>query len=255
MSAPDFRLDGKTALVTGASRGIGAAIAATYAKAGANVVLASRSIEGLTGVAEAIKKEGGEATPMACHTGYLEQIQDTVAKTEERYGAIDILVNNAAANPYFGPMVDADERAYDKTMSVNLKGYFFMAQAAARVMIKNQKGGSIIHVASVAGVSPAYFQGIYSMTKAGVISMSKALAKELGAQGIRSNAIAPGLTKTKFASVLIETKEILDVALQNIPLGRYAEPGEMAGAALFLASDASSYVNGTVLCVDGGMMA
>ncbi len=251
MTQLDFRLDGRVALITGGSRGIGEAIARVYAHAGAKVVIASRYMENLKPVADSIAADGGDITPFVCHMGYTEQIRELTRKTVETYGTIDILVNNAATNPFFGNMVDAEEIAWDKTVSVNLKGYFFMAQEAAKVMIKNGSG-NIINIASIAGMSPPPMQGIYAITKAGVISMTKGFAKELGPLGIRVNAIAPGLTDTKFASVLIQTKEILELALQHIPLKRYAAPLEMAGAALFLASDASAFVNGAVFTIDGG---
>lgn len=254
MTQMDFRLDRRVALITGGSRGIGEAIARVYASAGAKVVIASRYIENLKPVADSIAAEGGDVTPIVCHMGYTEQIRELAKQTIEKYGTIDILVNNAATNPFFGDMVDAEETAYDKTMDVNLKGYFIMAQEAAKAMM-NDGGGTIINIASIAGMSPPAMQGIYAITKAGVISMTKGFAKELGPHGIRVNAIAPGLTDTKFASVLIHTKEILEPALQRIPLRRYAAPLEMAGAALFLASDASAFVNGEVLTIDGGAVA
>lgn len=251
MAEADWRLDGRVAIITGGSRGIGAAIARAFARAGARVVICSRYMENLEKVAQAVAAEGGEITPLVCHMGYVDQIENLAARTVDKYGTIDILVNNAATNPFFGFMINADEKVWDKTVSVNLKGYFFMAQAAARVMIKNG-GGRIINIASVAGLSPSIMQGIYSITKAGVISLTRGLAKELAPHNIRVNAIAPGLTNTKFSAVLIKTKEILEQALREIPLKRYAEPEEMVGAALYLASEASAYVNGAVINVDGG---
>ncbi len=256
----DFRLDGRVAIVTGGSRGIGEAIARRFVRAGAKVVIASRYMENLERVSKAVTEECkelsdcGEITPIVCHMGYIDQIKNLAAKTVEKYGSIDILVNNAATNPFFGLMIDADERAWDKTVSVNIKGYFFMAQEAALVMKKN-KWGRIINIASTAGYSTPLMQGIYGTTKAGVIALTKGFAKELAEFNIRTNAIAPGLTNTKFASVLINTKEILEHALDRIPMNRYAEPLEMSGAALFLASDASSFVNGTVITIDGGSLA
>lgn len=256
----DLRLDGRVAIITGGSRGIGEAIARRFVKAGANVVIASRYMENLEVVSKSVTEERknhsdwGDITPIVCHMGYIDQITNLASKTVEKYGSIDILVNNAATNPFFGLMIDADERAWDKTVSVNLKGYFFMAQEAARVMREN-KWGRIINIASTAGFSTPLMQGIYGTTKAGVIAMTKGFAKELAEFNIRVNAIAPGLTNTKFASVLINTKEILNHALDRIPMKRYAEPPEMAGAALFLASDASSFVNGTVITIDGGSLA
>ena len=254
MNEIDFRLDGRVAVVTGGSKGIGEAIARAFVKAGAKVVIASRYMQNLEKVADSVLNEGGEITPIVCHMGYVDQIRNLTDSTVKKYGKIDILVNNAATNPFFGNMIDADEGVWEKTVSVNLKGYFFMAQEAAKVMAANG-GGKIINIASVAGLSPSPMQGIYSITKAGVISMTKGMAKELAPHNIRVNAIAPGLTDTKFASILINTKEILDYALERIPLARYAAPYEMAGAALFLASEASSFATGMVITVDGGSRA
>jgi NAD(P)-dependent dehydrogenase (short-subunit alcohol dehydrogenase family) len=172
----------------------------------------------------------------------------------KKYGRVDVLVNNAAANPYFGSVLDVPEGAYDKTFEVNTKGYFFMAQKAARIMA-DQKAGSIINIASVAGLRGSSFQAVYGMTKAAVIMMTKVYAKELGPMGVRCNAICPGLTETHFAKVLIETEDIYQSTLQNIPLKRHAQPSEIAGAALYLASDASSYTTGSIIVVDGGSTA
>ena len=247
----DFRLDGRVAVIAGGSRGIGEQIARTFAKVGAKVVIASRYMKNLEPVAESVRAEGGEITPIVCHIGYLDQIRNLAAKTVEKYGTIDVLVNNAGTNPFFGPMVEAEEWAWDKTVSVNLKGFFFMSQEAARVMMKNG-GGKIINIASVGGFRATPNQGIYAITKAGVISLTKGMAKELAEHNIRVNAIAPGLVNTRLAAHLINTKEILDRALERTPMLRYAEPEEMAGAALFLASDASSFMTGTAMTLDGG---
>ncbi len=250
----NFSLKDRIALITGASRGIGEAVALTFAANGAHCILVSRKIEGLETVVEKIKENGGSAEAIACNTGHLDQIGNLYNTIKEKYGKLHILVNNAATNPFFGEMLNADERAWDKTNEVNLKGPFFMIQRAVPLMFE-AGGGSIINVSSVGGVSPALLQGIYSVTKAGLISMTKAYAKELGNKNIRVNALLPGLTDTKFASVLINTEAILDVALQSVPMGRYAKPEEMAGAVLYLASDASSYTTGTCIVCDGGMLA
>jgi NAD(P)-dependent dehydrogenase (short-subunit alcohol dehydrogenase family) len=247
----NFNLKDKVAIVTGASRGIGEAIARTFADNGATVVLSSRKQESLDAVASSIKASGGEALPIACHTGKMEMIDALFEQVMKTYGRVDILVNNAAANPYFGSVLEVPESAYDKTFEVNTKGYFFMAQKAARIMAE-QKKGSIVNIASVAGLRASPFQAVYGMTKASVIMMTKAYAKELGPAGVRCNAICPGLTETHFAKVLIETEEIYQVALQSIPLRRHAQPSEIAGAALYLASDASSFTTGSVVVVDGG---
>ncbi len=249
-----FDLDGKIAFVSGASRGIGAAIAQLLAQQGAHVILSSRRIEGCQAVADAITAAGGQATVMACHIGEMEQISAVFAQIREQFGRLDILVNNAAANPHFGNILDTDLGAFQKTVDVNIRGYFFMSVEAGKLM-REHGGGSIINVASVNGVSPALMQGIYSVTKAAVISMTKAFAKDCAPFGIRCNALLPGLTDTKFASALTSNEAILKHALQIIPLKRVADPGEMAGAVLYLASDASIYTTGTTLTVDGGMLA
>ncbi len=255
MPIADFSLNDKVAVVTGASRGIGEAIARGFAEHGATVVIASRKQEALDPVAASIAKDTGQrCEPKACHTGDPEAIGRLFEWVKSEFGRCDILVNNAATNPYFGPAVDMDMGAFDKTFEVNVKGYFLMTQHAARMMVE-QGGGSIINVASVGGISPGPMQAAYSMTKAAVISMTKAFAKELGSAKVRVNAICPGVVDTKFASVLINTPEIYEQFIHQIPLGRHAQPSEMAGLAIYLASDASSYTTGAAIISDGGMLA
>ncbi len=251
-----FSLEGKNAVVTGASRGIGEAIARAFAHRGARVVLSSRKQEALDAVAESINDEVGaeRALPIACHTGTPEQIEALFDRVGSELGRLDILVNNAATNPFFGAAVDCSERAYDKTFDVNVKGYFLMTQRAAKMMAA-QGSGSIINIASINGITPAPFQVVYSMTKAAVISMTRGFAKELGGKGVRVNAIAPGLVETKFASALINNPAILEAVNQMTPMGRHAQPSEMVGAALYLASDAASYTTGAVIVCDGGATA
>ncbi|HLT04701.1 MAG TPA: SDR family oxidoreductase [Pseudomonas sp.] len=249
-----FDLDGKIAFVSGASRGIGEAIARLLAQQGAHVIVSSRKVESCEAVAEAIRDEGGQATAIGCHIGEMEQIRATFAEIRERFGRLDILVNNAATNPQFGHVLDTDLTAFQKTVDVNIRGYYFMSVEAGRLM-KAQGGGSIINVASINGVTPGEFQGVYSVTKAAVISMTKVFAKECAGLGIRCNALLPGLTDTRFASALTSNEAILKMALQRIPLKRVAAPSEMAGAVLYLASDASSYTTGVALNVDGGYLA
>lgn len=248
-----FDLDGKIAFVSGASRGIGEAIAKLLAQQGAHVIVSSRKIEGCQAVAEAIIAEGGQATPIACHIGEMEQIQSVFQQIRERFGRLDILVNNAATNPQFCNVLDTELSAFQKTVDVNIRGYFFMSVEGGKLMRENG-GGSIINVASINAVSPGDFQGIYSITKAGVINMTKVFAKECAQFGIRCNALLPGLTDTKFASTLVKNESILNIALQRIPLKRVADPSEMAGAVLYLASEASSYTTGVALNVDGGFL-
>lgn len=249
-----FDLNGKVAFVSGASRGIGEAIAKLLAQQGAHVIVSSRKIDGCQAVADAINTAGGTATAIACHIGELEQIQSVFAQIREQFGRLDILVNNAATNPQFCHILDTDVSAFQKTVDVNIRGYFFMSVEAGKLM-REHGGGSIINVASINGVTPGHFQGIYSVTKAAVINMTKAFAKECAPQGIRCNALLPGLTDTKFASALVKNDAIREQALQHIPLHRVADPSEMAGAVLYLASDASSYTTGVSLNVDGGYLA
>ncbi len=246
----DFALEGKITLITGASRGIGEAIATTLAEYGAHCILVSRKTEGLEKVAAKIVAGGGKAEACACHMGDTDQIEGLLATVGEKFGRLDILINNAATNPYFGPMIDAQEPAWDKTFEVNLKGPFFMIQHAARLM-KASGGGAIVNVSSVNAVTPMPYQGIYAITKAGLVSMTKSYAKELVGDNIRVNALLPGLTATKLAGVIAENEEVLNA----IPMKRAAQPTEMAAAVLYLVSDASSYTTGASIICDGGLTA
>lgn len=254
MSKKDlFDLSGRVALITGASRGIGESVARTLASYGAHVIVSSRKIDGCEAVASSIRDAGGSAEAYACHIGEMDQIEAVWSHIENTHGRLDILVNNAATNPHFGPIEDTDLGAFQKTVDVNVRGYFFMCARGARLM-KKGGGGAIVNVASVNGVAPGHFQGIYSVTKAAVISMTKAFAKELGQQKIRVNALLPGLTDTKFASALTTNESIKKQALTHIPMNRMADPDEMAGTVLYLVSDASTYTTGTCVNVDGGYL-
>lgn len=248
-----FDLTGKIALVSGASRGIGESISRLLAAQGAHVILASRKADACERVAASIREDGGRAEVMACHIGEMEQIEQIFAGIQEKHGRLDILVNNAAANPYFGSIQDTDLGAFNKTIDVNIRGYFFMSSRAIKLMEKNG-GGSIVNVASVNGIIPGHFQGIYSISKAAVISMTKSFAKECAPLGIRVNALLPGATETKFASALTQNPAILGELLRHVPMGRVAQPDEMAGAVLYLVSPAASYTTGTCLNVDGGYL-
>ncbi len=249
-SLNEFSLKGKVALVTGGSRGIGQAIAVGLANAGADVALASRKLPDLEEVAKQVKATGRKSLAVAAHVGRLDEINNLVSKVKEEFGKIDILVNNAATNPTMAPAIDVDERAWDSIMNLNLKGLFFLSQAVARLM-KEQGGGKIINVASVAGITPDILS-VYSISKAGVIMATRTMAQQWAQYNIRVNAIAPGLTKTRFSEALWGNQDILQGALLGTPLRRIAEPEEMVGAVIFLASDASSYVTGQVLPIDGG---
>jgi len=246
------RLAGKVAIVTGASRGIGAAIAAQMAEEGAKVVLVSRKIDGLDAVAAEIRGQGGEATAIACHVGHRDQREDMLDKALKTYGKVDVLVNNAATNPHFGPMLSIDGGAWDKTFEVNVKGYFGMIQLVAGHLQQRNAKGSIVNIASVVGLMAAPMQGVYAMTKAAVISMTRTLAMELGGSRIRVNAIAPGLIETKFAQVLVDNDAIRSSIVDRTAAGRVGQPRDISGGAVFLASDESDYITGDVMVIDGG---
>ncbi|HPI92007.1 MAG TPA: SDR family oxidoreductase [Deltaproteobacteria bacterium] len=254
MERVEFNLEGKTALITGASRGIGEAIAVTLADYKAQCILVSRKTDALRGVAEKIATRGGKAEVMACHVGDLKQIEGLMGQIRERYGKLHILINNAATNPYFGEMIGADEGIWDKTFDVNLKGPFFLIKHAAALMTESG-GGSIVNVSSINGVKPAPYQGIYSITKAGLISMTQAFAKELAARNIRVNALLPGLVDTHFSKAIMDNEAIHDYAVKMIPMNRHAVPREIAGAVLYLVSDAASFTTGASFVVDGGALA
>ncbi len=247
----EITLQDKIVVVTGASRGIGAAIAAAAATAGASVVLASRKQEGLDEVAEQIRAAGGTALPIAAHTGQPEGVDALFEQTVAEFGTVHGLVNNAATNVYFGPMLGIDEPAWDKIFEVNVKGYFNASRAFAR----STSGGAIVNIASVTGMRAAPMQGVYGMTKAAVISMTQTLSVELGPADIRVNAIAPGLVETRFSRVLVEDDAMRDMFVRRTALGRHAQPDEIAGAAVYLLSDAASYMTGQVMVLDGGMTA
>lgn len=248
-----FDLTGKIALVTGASRGIGESIAKLLAQYGAHVIVSSRKLEGCQTVVDSIVEAGGSAEAIACHIGEMEQIESIFSQINSKHGRLDILVNNAAANPYFGHVLDTDLSTFQKTVDVNIRGYFFMSTMGAKLM-KENVGGAIVNVASINGVIPGDYQGIYSITKAAVISMTKAFAKECAQFNIRVNALLPGGTDTKFASTLVNNPKILEQMMHHVPMKRVAQPDEMAGTVLYLVSHASSYTTGTAINVDGGFL-
>jgi NAD(P)-dependent dehydrogenase (short-subunit alcohol dehydrogenase family) len=254
MARDHFNLDGRVALVAGASRGIGEAIAKRLAEYGATVLVTSRKLEGCEVVAQAIREAGGRAEALACHIGDLAQIERTFEHIDKTYGRLDILVNNAAANPYYGHILDTPVAAFEKTIEINLRGYFYMSVEAGKRM-RAQGKGSIVNVASANGITPGDKQAVYSMTKAAILNMTQAFANECGQWNIRVNALVPGVTKTRFAQALHDDESFLGPARARTPLNRSAEPEEMAGAVLYLCSDAASYTTGTFVTVDGGYLA
>lgn len=247
-----FDLTGKVAIVTGSSKGIGRSIAQGLAENGAKVVISSRKQEAVDAVVEEFKQSGWEATGIACHIGDAEQRKNLIEHTIATYGRLDILVNNAAINPYYGPLEATGEEVFDKIMDVNVKAPWLLSNLAQPHM--KQEGGSIINISSVEGVHPGFRLGLYSMTKAALIMLTKNQAKEWGKYGIRSNVVCPGLIKTKFSEALWTDEKTLDMYTNTIPLKRMAEPEEMAGLVMLLASEAGSYMTGGVYTADGGYL-
>jgi NAD(P)-dependent dehydrogenase (short-subunit alcohol dehydrogenase family) len=238
-------------LVTGASRGIGSAIAEALAEQGAQVVLSSRKQADLDKEAATINERYPErATAIAAHAGKPEELEQLVKEVMKRFSRIDILVNNAATNPYFGPIIGAELSAWDKTFEVNLRGMFILTKLVYEASMES-RGGAVVNVASVGGLRPGVGLGVYNVTKAGVIMLTRQLAKELGGK-VRVNAVAPGIIKTRFAEALWGSEAIMERVMATNPMGRIGTPDEVAGAVVFLASDAASYINGEVVVIDGG---
>ena len=248
-----FELEGKVAIVTGASKGIGKSIAEALAEYGAKVVVSSRDQNSVDEVADEIKAKGFEAIGISCHVGRNDQRKILVEKTIAAYGGVDILVNNAATNPVFAPIEGIENEIFDKVMNVNVKACFDLAKLCFPSM-KDRKGGSIINIASVEGMKPSNGLSIYSVSKSALIMLTQSQASEWGKYGIRSNAICPGLIKTKFSQALWTNEALMKQVNNHLPLRRAAETSEMAGLAVYLASEASSYTTGTVLNADGGHM-
>ncbi len=248
-----FSLEGKVAIITGSSKGIGEAIARTFAEKGATVVISSRKQEACNKVADALKADGLKAVAIACHVGSADDRKALIDKTVSELGGVDILVNNAGTNPVFGPVEEASEAIFDQIMNVNVKAPWDLANKCLQSM-KERGGGSIINISSVEGELPEEGLGIYSTSKAAVSMLTKSQAKEWGKHGIRVNAISPGLIKTKFSAALWTNKEIMEEIKNTSPLGRMGEPEEIAGIALLLASDAGSFITGSLLTVDGGFL-
>ena len=251
---PLFQLDGKVAIVTGASRGIGEAVARGLAEFGAKIVVSSRKQEAVDAVAETFNNDGLEAIAIAANMGNVEEAHALIDQSVDAYGGIDIVVNNAAANPVFGPIQNTEERAFNKIIDVNLKGPFELCKKAYPIL-KQRGGGSIIHISSIGGLTPEPGIGIYSVSKAGLINLTKAMAQDWGADNIRVNAICPGLIKTKFSEALWGNEPILERFLQHLPLKRVGTSDDIAGLAVYLASDAAAYCTGSMYLIDGGYAA
>ena len=254
-----FSLKDKVAIVTGGSRGIGQAIAYGFAKAGAKVVITSRKAQDLEATAAEIKAFGAEVLVIPAHLGKMEDIKKVVDTVMAKYGRIDILVNNAGASPAMGTVLDSDERLWDTIMNLNMKGLYFLSQACAKVM-KNQGGGKIINVASIDGFKPEPFVSVYSISKAGVRMITKAFAMELAPHNIQVNTIAPGPVSTKMMDSHFfhlppeEAQKAKDALEKLLPMKRIGQPDDIAGAAIYLASEASSYTTGTEIIIDGGVL-
>lgn len=248
-----FSLKGKNAIVTGATRGIGLAIARGFLQSGANVTLCSRRQEGVNAALDALKEFDGRLQGLAVHIGNPKDLELLVQQSEEKFGAPHILINNAGTNPYFGPIVESEDWAWEKTMDVNLKGPYRLSRLVSKRMI-DASGGSIVNIASIAGLSAAPLQGIYSVSKAGLIMLTKVMARELGQHNIRVNCICPGVIKTKLSEALWKDEETEMQFAKLKALGRVGTTDELVGAAIYLASDAGSFTTGAMIQVDGGMV-
>jgi len=248
-----FSLAGHNAIITGGTRGIGLAIAGGFLEAGATVTLCSRKQENVDQALAELKSHAGQLLGITAHVGLAEDLKNLVNTASEKFGPVNVLVNNAGTNPYYGPIIDAEEWAWDKTMAVNLKAPYILSQIVARQMIEND-GGSIVNIASIAGLSAALGQGIYSVTKAGLIMLTRVMAKELGNNGVRVNCICPGVIKTRLSEALWAEPEVEKAVAAKKALGRVGTTDELVGAAIYLASPASSFTTGAMLQVDGGMV-
>jgi dehydrogenase/reductase SDR family protein 4 len=245
-------LKGKSAIISGGSKGIGKAIAFTFAKAGANVVICSRKKDNLEAAVEEAKLQGLHIDSLKCNTSDASSITEVVDYTIQQFSTIDILVNNAAANPYYGPILNSEDSHWNIIYDVNVKGYFNFVKACSQVMI-NQKSGKIINVASIAAKTPLEGLGVYNISKAAVVMLTKVLAKELGSQNIQVNTLAPGLIKTDFSRALWENEETYNQIIKTIPQGKMGVPEDVSGMALYLASSASDFITGSLFTVDGGL--
>lgn len=247
-----LRLDGKVAVITGGTRGIGLAIATTFARAGARLVLTSRRAEHVDAAVKLLHAEGHTVLGIPSHMGKASDVHHIVSQALEQFENIDIIVNNAATNPVFGPLQHADNEAFDKIFAVNVKGPLELCRTAHSALAL--RGGSIVNIASIGGVTPEPGLGLYSMSKAALVSLTKVMAQEWGADGIRSNVICPGLIKTRFSQALWQDEHISNQVLGHQPIRRIGAPEDVSGLALFLASDAAAYCTGGVYMADGGYL-
>ena len=252
MPVADFSLNGKVAIVTGGSRGIGRSIAIGLAEAGADIVLAARKPDDLQAAAEEIQKTGRRVLTVPTNVRRIEELQALIDRSVEEFGRVDVLINNAGTNPYYGPIQDADERAWDVIMNTNAKSVHFLSNAFREAVLKHGDGGTIVNVSSLGGLQASIVIPVYSVSKAALIMLTQVQAKTWGDDGIRVNCIAPGLIKTEFARALWDNPEILKAATAESAIKRVADPDEIAGLAVFLASPASSYVTGQTIVIDGG---
>jgi NAD(P)-dependent dehydrogenase (short-subunit alcohol dehydrogenase family) len=248
-----FDLSGKVAVVTGSSRGIGRAIAERMAEHGAKVVVTSRKVDACEEVVKSIQAKGGEAFAHACNIGRKEELQSLVDATIKKWGGIDILVCNAAVNPYFGPSLNMPDEAYDKIMNSNVRSSFWLCNMVLPQMAE-RGGGSIIIISSIAGLSGTPLIGVYGISKAADMALARNICVEWGPKNIRANCIAPGLVRTDFAKALWENPQIHEQTVKAYPLRRIGEPDEIAGAAVFLAGPSGSFMTGQTIVIDGGGM-
>jgi dehydrogenase/reductase SDR family protein 4 len=249
-----FDLTGKVALVTGGTRGIGRAIAFEFARAGAHVVVSSRKADAVTSTASALRADGGAATGVPANVGRPGEVATLLETTLAAAGGLDILVNNAATNPVYGPITDVNDEAFDKIMAVNVKAPWDLARRALPHMVA-RGGGSVINISSIGGLSPEPNLGIYSVSKAALVMLTRTMAREWGPQGVRANVICPGFIKTDFSAALWKNEAIAAHVIAETPIARIGEPEDVSGLALFLASDAAAYCTGGVYMADGGYLA
>lgn len=252
MDVSYLRLDGKVALITGGSRGIGKAIALAFAEAGADIAISGRKQAGLDAVAAEIRQLGRRALAVTAHNREPADLRNLIERVQQEYGRLDILVNNAATNPVMAPLVEIEENVFDMIMNTNLKGYFLLSQLAARMMIAQGGNGHILNISSVGGVSPDRGLGAYCISKAAINMLTRMLAVELGDYNIRVNALAPGVVQTRFSQALWSNEDLMAQEMKHTPLKRIAQPEEVARMALTLVSDAAAHITGQIIIMDGG---